>query len=388
MSNLNHTFANLGTTVFTVMSDLAVKHEAVNLGQGFPDVDGPEAVRQKAAYHLLNGPNQYAAMKGVPELRKAVAADNKRHYGLDIDWQSEVLVTSGATEALTACLLGMLNPGDEVVMIEPFYDCYLPLVERAGAVAKIVSLTPPEWAVPEQELRAAFSDRTKLILLNSPMNPTGKVFSRSELELIASLIEKHDTYAICDEVYEHLTFDGHQHIPLMTLPGMRDRCVRIGSAGKTFSLTGWKVGYISGPAALLSIIARAHQFIIFCTPPALQLAIAHGLENCEDFYKSLARELQGKRDFLKSTLENLGLKVLPVAGTYFLTADITPFGYDGSDYDFCKYITEKAGVGAIPTSVFYHPNSPNVPYNLIRFCFCKRDGVLSEAARRLKKHLG
>jgi len=387
VTNLNNIFSGLGTTVFTVMSELAVKHDAINLGQGFPDVDGPEAVRQHAAELLLDGPNQYAAMPGVPELRKAVAADNLRHYGLDIDWQSEVLVTSGATEALTVCLLGMLNPGDEVVMIEPFYDCYLPLVERAGAVAKIVSLMPPEWELPEAQLRAAFSDKTKLVLLNSPMNPTGKVFSRNELELIAGLIEEFDTYAICDEVYEHLIFEDHEHIPLMTLPGMRERCLRIGSAGKTFSLTGWKVGYISGSAALLSTIAKAHQYVIFCTPPALQHAIAYGLENCEDFYQTLAAELQGKRDFLKSTLEGLGLRVLPVDGTYFLTADITPFGFAGTDYDFCKFMTEKARVGAIPTSVFYHPETPDVPHNLVRFCFCKRDEVLSEAARRLKQYL-
>jgi len=387
VSNLNTIFSGLGTTVFTVMSELAVKHDAVNLGQGFPDVDGPEAVRKKAADVLLSGPNQYAYLSGIPELRKAVAADNARHYGLDIDWQSEVMVTSGATEALTACLLAMLNASDEVVMIEPFYDCYLPLVERAGAVAKVVSLKPPEWALPETELRAAFSDKTKLILLNSPMNPTGKVFSRSELELIASLVLEFDTYAVCDEVYEHLTFDGIKHIPLMTLPGMFERCLRIGSAGKTFALTGWKVGYISGPASLLSVVAKAHQFIIFCTPPALQHGIAFGLEKCADFYVNLASELQGKRDFLKTTLEALGLKVLPVEGTYFLTADITPFGFTGTDYDFCKYMTEKARVGAIPTSVFYHPNSTDVPQNLIRFCFCKRDQVLGEAARRLEQHL-
>jgi len=387
LNNLNHIFSGLGTTVFTVMSELAAKHEAINLGQGFPDVDGPEAVRQKAADILLSGPNQYAYLTGVPELRKAVAADNLRHYGLDIDWQSEVMVTSGATEALTACLMGLLNPGDEVVMIEPFYDCYLPLVERAGAVAKVVTLTPPQWELPEAELRAAFSDKTKLILLNSPMNPTGKVFSRTELELIASLVKEFDALALCDEVYEHLTFEDHKHIPLMTLPGMRERCLRIGSAGKTFSLTGWKVGYISGPASLLSVVAKAHQFIIFCTPPALQHGIAFGLDHCRDFYVDLARELEGKRDFLKTTLEGLGLSVLPVDGTYFLTADITPFGFDGTDYDFCKSITEKARVGAIPTSVFYHPKSPNVPHNLIRFCFCKRDEVLSEAANRLKQHL-
>lgn len=219
------------------------------------------------------------------------------------------------------------------------------------------------------------------------MNPTGKVFSLSELELIASLMKKHDAYAVCDEVYEHLTFDGKKHIPLMTLPGMRDRCLRIGSAGKTFSLTGWKVGYISGPADMLSSVAKAHQFVIFCTPPAFQYGVAHGLEHCGDFAKNLAKELEGKRNFLKTTLEGIGLDVLPVDGTYFLTADITPFGFEGSDYDFCKYLTEKAGVAVLPTSVFYHPQSPNTPHNLIRFCFCKRDEVLQEAANRLEKFL-
>jgi len=387
VSDLNHIFSGLGTTVFTVMSELAVKHEAINLGQGFPDVDGPQAVRQKAADILLSGPNQYAYLTGIPELRKAVAADNLRHYGLETDWQTEVMVTSGATQALTACLMALLNPGDEVVMIEPFYDCYMPLIERAGAVAKVVTLTPPQWELPEAELRAAFSDKTKLILLNSPMNPTGKVFTRNELELIASLVEEYDAYALCDEVYEHLTFGDHKHIPLMTLPGMGDRCLRIGSAGKTFSLTGWKVGYISGSASLLSVVAKAHQFIIFCTPPALQHGVAHGLEHCSDFYVNLAGELESKRDFLKTTLENLGLRVLPVDGTYFLTADITSFGFEGTDYDFCKFMTEKARVGAIPTSVFYHSKSPNVPHNLVRFCFCKRDEVLHEAAMRLDQHL-
>lgn len=387
MVEFNSIFSGFGTTVFTVMSNLAMEHNAINLGQGFPDVDGPEEVRQKAVEHLLEGPNQYAAMTGIPELRKAVAADNLRHYGLEFDWQTEVLVTSGATEALTSCMLALLNPGDEVVMIEPFYDCYLPMVQRAGAIPKVVSLSPPNWDLPEQELRDAFSDKTKLILLNTPMNPTGKVFSLKELELIASLMKKHDAYAVCDEVYEHLIFDDQKHIPLINLPGMRDRCLRIGSAGKTFSLTGWKVGYISGPAEMLASITKAHQFVIFCTPPAFQYAVAHGMEHCGDFPKNLAKELQGKRDFLKNTLEGIGLDVLPTEGTYFLTADITPFGFEGSDYDFCKYLTEKAGVAVLPTSVFYHPHSKNTPHNLIRFCFCKRDEVLQEAANRLEKFL-
>lgn len=383
---LNDVFQAQGTTIFTVMSGLAVQHEAINLGQGFPDIDGPEDIRAEAAARLINGPNQYPPMAGIPELRQAVADHNKRAYDLSFDWESEILVTSGATEALTDSLLAMLNPGDEAVLIEPFYDCYLPIIEQAGAIAKIVSLEPPEWKLPQDRLEAAFSDKTKLIVLNTPMNPCSKVFSTDELDRIAALIVKHDAYAVCDEVYEHLVFDNHAHNPLMTRPDMAGRCVRIGSAGKTFSLTGWKIGYISGPEHLVSTIAKAHQFVTFTTPPALQYAVAYGINEKDSYIKDLAADLESKRDFLKQTLNAIGLETLPCEATYFLTADVASLGFDGNDMDFCKYITTNAKVAAIPISAFYHPNSTHTPTSLVRFCFCKRQDVMEEAAARLKRH--
>src|SRR5471032_1510363 len=240
MKSANSLMSGLGTTVFEVMSGLARQHQSVNLGQGFPDDKGPEEVRRAAADYLMDGHNQYPPMMGIPELRQAVAAHAKRFQGLDIDWQSEVLVTSGATEALGDCLFGLIEPGDEVVLIEPLYDSYLPIVRRAGGIPKLVRLEPPTWRLPREELTAAFSDRTKLILFNTPMNPSAKVFDADELRLIARLVERYDAYAVCDEAYEHLIFDGMRHEPLITLPGMAERAVRIGSAGKTFSLTGWK----------------------------------------------------------------------------------------------------------------------------------------------------
>ncbi len=385
---LNQVYSGLGTTVFTVMSGLAVEHQAINLGQGFPDVDGPEEVRRLAAERLIDGPNQYPPMTGIAELRQAVAAHDKTCYGLDYDWQSEVIVTSGATEALSDCIMALLNAGDEAIIIEPFYDCYLPQIEQTGATVRAVSVTPPDWTLSEEALRAVFNEKTKAIILNTPMNPASKVFTSEELQLIAGLLEEFDAYAICDEVYEHLTFDGRSHVPLATLPGMRERCLRIGSAGKTFSLTGWKVGYISGPEHLTSVVAKAHQFVTFTTCPALQYGVAHGLGMDRGYFDGLAAELQRKRDFLRETLEGIGLPVLPCEGTYFMTADISRFGFNGSDYDFCRHITANAKVAAVPMSVFYHPDSKDVPNSLVRFCFCKKDDVMAEAAERLNKYFG
>jgi aspartate/methionine/tyrosine aminotransferase len=385
---LNKVYTGLGTTVFTVMSSLAVEHQAINLGQGFPDVDGPEEVRQLAARHLVEGPNQYPPMLGVAELRQAVAENNKRFYDLDYDWNSEIIVTSGATEALSDCIMALLNPGDEAIVIEPFYDCYLPQIEQTGARVRAVSLTPPDWSLPLEKLRGAFNQNTKAIILNTPMNPASKVFTREELQVIADLLIEFDAYAICDEVYEHLTFDGRPHVPLAALPGMRERCLRIGSAGKTFSLTGWKVGYISGPEALTSVVSKAHQFVTFTTCPALQYGVAHGLRMNDGYFAGLTEELQGKRNFLQKTLEGIGLPILPCEGTYFMTADISRFGFNGSDYDFCRHITENAKVAAVPMSVFYHPQSSGVPTSLIRFCFCKKDDVMAEAAQRLNAYFG
>ncbi len=296
----NELLSGIGTTIFTVMSALATQHGAINLGQGFPDGDGPPDVLAAAAAALADGRNQYPPLTGVPELRQAVAAANARFYGLDVDPVTEVVVTSGATEAITASLMALLNPGDEVVLIEPLYDTYLPIVRMLGAVPRLVRLQPPRWELPRAELAAAFGPKTKAILLNTPMNPTSKVFTGAELAFIADLLVKHDAYAVCDEVYEHLTYDGWRHIPLMTLPGLRERCLRIGSAGKTFSLTGWKIGYITAPAPLALLAARAHQNLTFTTPPNLQRAVAVGLAKDDAYFAGLSSTLQAKRDRLAS----------------------------------------------------------------------------------------
>ena len=383
MKAMNGVFSSLGTTIFTVMSALAVEHGAINLGQGFPDDEGPEDIRAFAARALMDGPNQYPPMMGVPALRQAVAAANARFYGLDIDWQKEVVVTSGATEALADCLFALLSPGDEVIIFEPAYDSYRPIIEAAGAKVVAISLQPPHWSLPMAQIEAAFSERTKLVLINTPMNPIGKAFTRAELEALAELIRRHDAYAICDEVYEHLVFSGHQHVPLMTLPGMRDRCLRIGSAGKTFSLTGWKVGYITGAAALVEVVAKTHQFITFTTPPALQAAVAHGLGKDDAYFAELAGSLEKKRDLLADGLKKAGFDVLPTDGTYFVSADFRPLGFTGTDEEFCREITQKAKVAAIPLSAFYAPEGKEVPRHLVRFCFCKQDAILKEASARL-----
>ncbi len=377
MKPVNALLANTGTPIFTVMSALAVQHRAINLGQGFPDTDGPAAA-------LRDGRNQYPPMTGVAELRQAVAAANARHYGLTVDPDREVVVTSGATEAITACLMALLDPGDEVVLIEPLYDTYLPVVKLLGAVPRLVRLAPPRWDLPRAELAAAFGPRTKAILLNSPMNPTGKVFTAAELAFIADLLVRHDAYAVCDEVYEHLTFDGWRHIPLMTLPGLWPRCLRIGSAGKTFSLTGWKVGYVTAPAPLAQVVAKAHQNLTFTTPPNLQRAVAVGLAKDEGYFAALSRSLQAKRDRLGAGLAGLGMTVLPAMGSYFITADYGGLGFAGDDAAFCRHITESAGVAAIPLSAFYADLSSPGPY--ARFAFCKQDGVLDEAVARLARH--
>ena len=383
MKPVNTLLSSVGTTIFTVMSALAAKHGSINLGQGFPDTDGPADVVQAAADALLDGRNQYPPMGGVPELRQAVAAANMRFYGIEADPESEVVVTSGATEAITASLMALLNPGDEVVLIEPLYDTYLPVVRLLGAIPKLVRMTPPLWELPRAELAAAFGPRTKAIMLNTPMNPTGRVFTPDDLAFIAGLLQKHDAYAVCDEVYEHLTFDNSRHIPLMTLPGMRDRCLRIGSAGKTFSLTGWKIGYVTAPRALATMAARAHQNLTFTTAPNLQRAVAVGLAKDDAYFAGLASDLQAKRDRMAAGLTRIGFAVLPTSGSYFLTADFLPLGFTGDDVAFCEAITVGAGVTAIPISAFYEGDAPR---HYARFAFCKRESVLDEALARLARH--
>jgi aspartate/methionine/tyrosine aminotransferase len=380
----NTLLAQTGTTIFTIMSGLAVQHGAINLGQGFPDTEGPADIVRAAADALQDNRNQYPPLTGLPELRQAVAAANQRFYGLNIDPQTGVVVTSGATEAITACLMALIDPGDEVVLIEPLYDTYLPVVKMLGGVAKLVRLDPPDWTLPRENLAAAFGPRTKILLLNSPMNPCGKVFTAEELAFIAGLLKKHDAYAVCDEVYEHLVFSGARHIPLMTLPGMAERTLRIGSAGKTFSLTGWKVGYVSGPPALMSIVAKAHQNLTFTTPPNLQRAVALGLAKPDDYFATLASDLESKRDILAAGLARLGFGVLASDGSYFITTDIAPLGFTGSDMAFCETITAQARVAAIPVSAFYVDDAPS---HYVRFAFCKQDSVLYEAIARLESWL-
>ncbi len=383
MKPVNTQMAALGTTIFTVMSALAQQHGAINLGQGFPDTEGPADVVQAAADALLDGRNQYPPLTGLLELRQAVADTNRRFWGLEIDAATGVVVTSGATEALAACLVALLNPGDEVVLIEPLYDTYLPVIRLLGAVPRLVRLEPPDWALPRAALAAAFGPRTKALLLNTPMNPTGKVFTPDELALLAGLLAKHDAYAVCDEVYEHLVFPPARHVPLMSLPGMAARCLRVSSAGKTFSLTGWKVGAVSGPPALIALVAKAHQNLTFATPPNLQRAVAYGLAKEDAYFAALSANLAAKYARLSAGLQRAGFRTLPAQGGYFVTADFSALGFDGDDQAFCRHITEHAGVAAIPVSAFYEGEAPR---RWVRFAFCKGDAVLDEACARLARH--
>ncbi|WP_413208255.1 aminotransferase [Rhodospirillum sp. A1_3_36] len=385
MKPANSIFSGLGTTIFTVMSQLAQEHGAINLGQGFPEGLEPEDVIAAAAHALSTGPHQYPPMMGLPELRQAIAAHDRRFHGLEVDWATEVMVTSGATEALADCLFGLIEPGDEVVLIEPLYDSYLPIVRRAGGIPKLVRLEPPHWDLPRQALTEAFSDKTKLIIVNSPMNPCAKVFTEEELSFIADLVIRHDAYVVSDEVYEHLVYDGHPHVSMMGLPGMRDRVARIGSAGKTFSITNWKVGYIVAAPALLGPISKTHQFITFTTPTPLQAAVAAGLAKEDAYFSGLARDMAARRNRLAAGLKGVGFDVMTCAGTYFLTTDFRPLGFTGNDEAFCRHITIEAGVTAVPVSAFYQGTGPN---HFARFCFAKMDDALDGAVERLAEHFG
>lgn len=376
----NPVFRDMGTTIFETMSRLAAEAGAVNLGQGFPEGLEAAEVVEAAAEAVRAGPHQYPSMLGLPDLRKAVAETSRRFWGLEVDWEREVLVTSGATEALADCFFGLLGNGDEVITFQPAYDSYAPIIRRSGAVPIQLRLEPPAWELPRQQLIDAISPRTRAIVINTPMNPTGKVFTREELEFIAELVARHNLIAICDEVYEHLTFDGVEHLPLMALPGMRGRCLRIGSAGKTFSLTGWKVGYVTGDAELLAPVTRAHQYITFTTPPHLQTAVAFGLRLPDSYYEGLKNTLQVRRDELTGALRAAGFTVLDCAGTYFLCIDISALDAAGDDFALCKRLVAEAGVAAVPVSSFYADGDMRT---LIRLCFAKQPDVLKEGAARL-----
>jgi N-succinyldiaminopimelate aminotransferase len=377
---MNSVFSALPTTIFDTMSALARAHGAVNLGQGFPDDPGARDIREKAAEALISGYNQYPPMMGVPELRHAVAAHYAAHQGIQFDPDSEIMVTSGATEALAGALLALIEPGDEVVLFQPAYDAYLPLVLRAGGVPKFITLSPPDWRFTRAALDEAFSDRTKLVLFNNPLNPTATICPPEDMALLAQACIRHNVIALCDEVWEHVVFDGAKHIPLISLPGMRERTIKISSAGKIFSLTGWKVGFVMASAPLMRILAKAHQYITFTTPPNLQTAVAYGLGKEEGFFTAMRADFAAARDYLAAGLQERGFTVLPAAGTYFLNIDIAPLG-ERDDAAFAQKLVREHGVATIPVSAFYAQDAVRT---ILRFCFAKKRETLDAALHRLE----
>jgi N-succinyldiaminopimelate aminotransferase len=383
--HLNRRLAEFGTTIFAEMSALAQSTGAINLGQGFPDTDGPEAVREAAVRALRDGRgNQYPPGPGVPELRTAVAAHQLRRYGLSYDPDTEVLVTAGATEAIAASLLALLEPGDEVVALEPYYDSYAASIAMAGGRRVPVTLRPHDGAfrLDLDELRAAVTDRTRLLLLNTPHNPTGTVLTRAELAAVAELAVERNLLVVTDEVYEHLVFDDAEHIPLATFPGMRERTVTIGSAGKTYSFTGWKVGWVTAAPELVSAVRSAKQFLTYVASGPFQYAVAEALALPDSYLDDFRRDMLARRDILAEGLTAAGFDVFRPAGTYFITTDISPLG-EKDGFAFCRSLPERAGVVAIPNAVFYDDRAAGAPY--VRFAFCKREDVLHEAADRLRR---
>jgi len=376
----NPALAPFGTSIFATMTALAHEHDAINLGQGFPDTDGPREVLDAAVEAIRAGRNQYPPGTGVPELKEAVAEHQKRFYGMEVDAVSEVLVTVGATEAIAATVLALVRPGDEVVTFEPYYDSYAATIALAGGVRRTSVLRFPDFAVDEESLRAAFSERTRMVLLNTPHNPTGKVFTRAELDLICSLAREHDAWVVTDEVYEHLLFDDAEHVPVASLPGMRERTLTISSGGKTFSTTGWKVGWVSGPAEAVAAIFAVKQFLTFGSSGPFQPAIAVGLGLPDGAFDGLARSMQAKRDVLLEGLTRAGLAVSVPRGTYFVIADVAPLGASDA-LQFCLDLPARIGVVGVPVSVFH--DDREAARTLVRFAFCKDDQVLREGCRRL-----
>ncbi len=375
-----------GTSIFSEMTRLATEHNAVNLSQGFPDFPGPDWVKQAAVEAIGADMNQYAPSPGLPRLRQAIAAKIRRHYGLDYNPDSEVTVVTGATEGGYATVSALVQPGDEVIIFQPFYDAYPPNVLMAGGVPRYVTLHAPDWHYDAAELEATFSPRTKAIIVNTPHNPTGKVYSRAELEHIAALCQQYDALAITDEVYEHLLFDGQQHISLASLPGMRERTVTLNSTGKTFSMTGWKIGYITTTPELTEAIRRTHQFITFCTATPFQVAMAAGIEQAEqsDYYAQYVATYTAKLEKMMAGLREAGLTPMRPQGTFFVMADTSEFGFE-DDVAFARYLTTQVGVACIPPSAFYAAGQKDEARHLARFCFAKTDPTLDEAATRLQR---
>jgi len=366
-------------TIFSEMSALAVRTGSVNLGQGFPDVDGPPAVIARAIEALQRGQNQYAPGIGVPALREAIGRHQARHYGLDLDPDRQICVTTGCTEGVAAALLGLVDEGDEVVVLEPYYDSYVAMIQMAGGVRRPVTLRSPDFRLDADELRAAVGPRTRFVLLNSPHNPTGTVLARDELQAIADLAIEHDLVVITDEVYEHLVFDSHEHVPLATLPGMFERTLTLSSAGKSYSFTGWKVGWATGPAELVAAVLAAKQWLTFTSGAPLQPAIAHALDDEPDYPQELAADLQKRRDLLCSGLTDVGLDVRVPEGTYFALTDVSDLGWEDG-LSFCLALPERAGVVAIPTQGFHDTDAGR---HLVRWAFCKDASVIEDGLRRL-----
>jgi N-succinyldiaminopimelate aminotransferase len=372
--------AGIGTSIFSEMSALARQHNAVNLGQGFPDFDGPDILKGAVFEAMQSGHNQYAISHGEPVLRQAIARHGARFYEQQINPDTEVTVTSGATEALWSSAFAFIEPGDEVIVFEPVYDSYVPAIRMAGGTPVAVTLHAPDFRFDPDELRRAFSSRTRVIYVNTPHNPTGTVFNRTELELIAELCIEFDVLAITDEVYEHIIFPSATHLRLATLPGMRERTLTISSGGKTFSFTGWKIGWAIGPEPLQRALRSVHQFAVFSTNTPFQHAIAHGLELSDAYYQELATEYLERRDYLVESLNQAGLQPSTPEGSYFVLCDVDRFDR-GSAFDFCRYLIEEVGVAAIPLESFYLTSEEGG--RLVRFCFCKRISTLRAAAQRL-----
>ena len=378
---VNASIARLGTTIFEIMSQRARESGAINLGQGFPDAPGPPELLRSAADAVLNRSSQYPPMRGLPELRAAISAYHATHQGLDVR-EEEIIVTSGATEALAASLFALLNPGDEAILVQPLYDAYAPLVERAGATARFVSLIPPDWRLPLDAIEQAVTSRTRVLLLNTPNNPTGSMIGRNDLARLSTLCRDHDLVILCDEVWEAMIFGDGAHVSPLAIPDLRDRCVKVGSAGKIFSLTGWKVGWACAAPRLAEAIARAHQFITFSTPPALQWAVAEGLAFPAEWHEAHRASHAAGRERLAAGLTAAGYHVLTGPATWFLHIDLAQSGLKMPDVEFCERLVAEAGVAAIPISVFY-AQAPETRY--VRFCFTKAPEVLDEAVVRLAR---
>lgn len=380
-ANLLSPNGDLGVTIFEEITTLAAKHQAINLGQGFPDTDGPSVIKDMAAHGISGNLNQYAPGSGILPLRKAIADHQKRFYGVDVNPEKEVVVTTGATEAIAAAILAFVSPGDEVITFEPFYDSYGATIGLAGGIHKTVALNAPDFQPDLTELRQAFNARTRMVVLNNPHNPTGAVFGRELLAEIVALAKQHECLIVSDEVYEHLTF-GLAHIPVATVSGAWERTITISSVGKTFSFTGWKVGWATGPAELIAAVRTVKQFLSYSSGTAFQPAVAEALASETNFFTDFAQDLGDRSELLATGLDSAGMTVYRPQGTYFIVADVAPLGFDNA-LELARLMPEKIGVAGIPLSVFCHEKGAERTRTLMRFAFCKKPGLLTEASRRL-----